>query len=289
MMALVPPVLVALTMHPAVDQYDLSSLRQLMSGAAPLGAGLVEKVRAKLAAKGNKDLVITQGYGLTETSPGCHFLPIADAYRKVGTIGVLLPNLEARLMDDDEKDVVPGPDARGELWVRGKVIMKGYLNNPKATKESITPDGWFKTGDVAVRDADGFWSIVDRKKELIKYKGFQVPPADLEAILLTHPEVADVGVIGVHSEQAATELPRAYVVSTKNASLLQDPKARAAFERKVQKWIKTKVAQHKYLRGGVFVIPAVPKSATGKILRRQLRDLALQEAQVQVTPEKARL
>jgi len=155
--------------------------------------------------------------------------------------------------------------------------MKGYLNNPTATKNAITPDGWFKTGDVAVRDKDGYYYIVDRRKELIKYKGFQVPPAELEYVLLTHPDIADAAVIGLESTNEATELPRAYVVHA-NPATLKTAKAKVEFANSVVKWMETKVARHKRLRGGVGVIEAIPKSAAGKILRRELRELAKQEA-----------
>lgn len=184
-------------------------------------------------------------------------------------------------------------------------MNRGYLHNEKATKDSITPDGWFKTGDIAIRDNEGLYYIVDRKKELIKYKGcvslylssstrskaddytsstrrFQVPPADLEAVLLSNDDVLDVAVIGVYSKDQATELPRAYIVP--NPSSLRSstplsaiPQTNAQFEKKIQEWIKTKVAQHKYLRGGVRVMSVIPKSATGKILRKDLRVLAERE------------
>jgi len=150
--------------------------------------------------------------------------------------------------------------------------MKGYLNNPTATANSITPDGWFKTGDVAVRDEEGYYRIVDRKKELIKYKGFQVPPAELESVLLQHPEIVDAAVIGVDDAAQATELPRAYVVHKTGA--MNAPKS---FPKDVQLWIEARVAKHKFLRGGVVVIDAIPKSAAGKILRRELRERAKSE------------
>jgi len=271
-----------LTLHPAVNKYDLSSLRTLFSGAAPLSAGLVKKVREKFTSLGNTQVIVTQGYGLTETSPTTMFLEKPHADSKAGSCGRLLPNLEVRLVDDDEKDIPPGPQSRGELWIRGKSIMKGYLNNPRATTESITPDRWFKTGDIAIIDNEGFYYIVDRKKELIKYKGFQVPPADLEGTLLTHPEVADAGVIGVYSQKDETELPRAYI-APKNVSLAEPKNAaqRKAFEKSISDWIKARVANHKQLRGGVVVIATVPKSATGKILRKDLRELAAAEAKNQ--------
>ncbi|KAF9514787.1 hypothetical protein BS47DRAFT_1381831 [Hydnum rufescens UP504] len=274
---IVPPILVVMSFHPAFATHDIRALKMMTSGAAPLGDSLVKKVLARFAEVGNTQIRLTQGYGLTETSPTTHWLPLEDTIRKMGTIGLLLPNLQARLVDDDENDIKPGPENRGELWIRGPSVMKGYLNNPKATKNSITPDRWFKTGDIAVVDDEGFFSIVDRKKELIKYKGFQVPPADLEAVLLSNEDILDAAVIGVDSVSEATELPRAYIVP-RNGELLKDSEAAAAFGKEIQEWIKTKVAHHKFLRGGVIVLDVIPKSASGKILRRTLRDLAAKEA-----------
>ena len=178
---------------PLIDKYDLSSLRLIMSGAAPLGTGLTKRFIARLQANGAKDISLIQGYGLTETSPTTHLVPLEWSTKKIGSCGVLFPNLEARLVDDDGNDVIQslkrdivsssGGDSdhdvtrSGELWLRGPSVMKGYLNNPSATKKSLTLDGWFKTGDVAIRDDDGFYYIIDRKKELIKYKGFQGMPS----------------------------------------------------------------------------------------------------------------
>ncbi|EGN96316.1 hypothetical protein SERLA73DRAFT_186003 [Serpula lacrymans var. lacrymans S7.3] len=273
---IVPPLLVVFARDPAIKQHDLRSLTMLFSGAAPLGAKLVKTVRERFLTVG-ADVCITQGYGLTETSPTTHLLHPKYSESHVGSVGHLCPNLEARLVDEEGevlRDVNPGES--GELWVRGPTIMKGYLNNPSATKASVTPEGWFKTGDIAVRDKDGFYTIVDRRKELIKYKGFQVPPAELESLLLQHPDVADAAVIGVESKEEATELPRAYVVHA-NPSVVSTPSACMAFEASVQAWVAERVARHKKLRGGVVVIPLVPKSAAGKILRRELRERAKKE------------
>ncbi|KAF9268693.1 AMP binding protein [Marasmius fiardii PR-910] len=290
---IVPPVLVLLARHEAVEKYNLSSLRYMVSGAAPLGAALVKQVKARIATTWQANLVIVQGYGLTETSPTTHLLPFADDVRKVGSIGILLPNLEARIVADDVggKIIDAEEGQQGELWIRGPSIMKGYLNNPSATQDSITPDGWFKTGDIATKDKEGYYYIVDRRKELIKYKGFQgkstdIPPAELESVLLTHPGVADVAVIGVESAAEATELPRAYIVAT-NPTKVATPEAKVAFAYDVGKWMEGKVARHKYLRGGVAVIDAIPKSAAGKILRRELRDRA--KGEVGTEPVRARL
>ncbi|KAF9790975.1 AMP binding protein [Thelephora terrestris] len=271
MSLIVPPVCLAIIHHPATNKYNLKTLRFIMSGAAPLGASLISAVHNKLKSVG-ANTVIPQGYGLTEMSPVSHLLPHDQFLSKVGSAGLLIPNLEARLVGIDGVDVKPGEP--GELWLRGPTVMKGYLNNPTATKESITADGWYKTGDVCTRDADGFYHIVDRIKELIKYKGFQVPPAEMEALLLQHPKIVDAAVIGVYSEEEATELPRAYVVPKVKPA----PGAESAtLSKEIQEWVRERVAKHKFLRGGVVIIDQVPKSAAGKILRRQLRDLAKTE------------
>ncbi|KAI0783030.1 AMP binding protein [Abortiporus biennis] len=269
MALVVPPICLALVHHPATTKYNIKSLRILTSAAAPLSPSLVNTTRSKLASVG-ADVMINQGYGLTETSPSTHYLEPQDSLKKIGSVGRLLANEEARLVNDDVDDAKEGEP--GELWIRGPNIMKGYLNNQAATKDSITPDGWFKTGDVAVRDSEGYFFIVDRRKELIKYKGFQVPPAELEAVLIQHPEIVDVAVIGVHSEKDATELPRAYVVHAKGTK-----GAPADFPKRVQKWTEQRVAKHKFLRGGVAVLDAIPKSEAGKILRRELRERAKKE------------
>ncbi|QRV92769.1 AMP binding enzyme [Ceratobasidium sp. AG-Ba] len=271
----VPPVLVVLASHPVVEKYDFSSLRFLFCGAAPLRAELIASVQKRLRTRGAYVLV-PQGCGLTEMSPTVLLTPLHRAEEKIGCAGELLPNLEARLVGEDGVDVKEGEP--GELWLRGPSVMRGYLNNPSATKNAITPDGWFKTGDIVLRDQDGFYTIIDRLKELIKYKGSQVPPADLENVLLEHPDIIDAGVIGVDSIEQATELPRAYIVHRAGLSSFRTPAERKAFEKGVQEWIRSRVAKHKYLRGGVCVIEAIPKSPSGKILRRQLRELAKKEA-----------
>ncbi|KAG1740860.1 AMP binding protein [Suillus paluster] len=276
----VPPMLVVFARHPAIQKHDLTSLEILFSGAAPLGAELVSTVMKRMKSFG-ANVTIPQGYGLTETSPTVFLLPIPDASSHVGCAGVLLPNLELRLVVESEGEAHTDIPGAGELWVRGPTIMKGYLNNPTATAAAITPDGWFKTGDIAVRDKDGFFTIVDRRKELIKYKGFQVPPAELESVLLQHAEVADAAVIGIESKEEATELPRAYIVPSRTLSSQET----SSFALGVQDWVSRRVAPHKRLRGGVIIIDKVPKSAAGKILRRELRERAKTEvAEGQLIP-----
>jgi acyl-CoA synthetase (AMP-forming)/AMP-acid ligase II len=244
----VPPIALALAKHPAVDERDLSSLRLIMSGAAPLGPELSEQVAKRIGC------TTLQGYGLTETSPVTHCVP-EDA-TKAGSIGPLLPNTECRIIDPESGEDV-GDGERGELWIRGPQVMKGYLNNPEATAATVDDDGWLHTGDIAVRHDDGYFEIVDRLKELIKYKGFQVAPAELEALLITHPEVQDVAVIGVADEEAG-ELPKAFVVPSGDL----DAEALKA-------WVSERVAPQKRVRL-VEEVEEIPKSPSGKILRRVL-------------------
>ncbi|HEX6256747.1 MAG TPA: AMP-binding protein [Euzebyales bacterium] len=243
----VPPIVLALAKQPVVDDYDLSSVRFVMSGAAPLSADLAEAAAERLGC------TVLQGYGLTETSPVTHVNPIER--NKPGTVGVLLPSTEARIVDLDSDEEVAAGD-RGELCVRGPQIMKGYLNNQSATDAMIDPDGWLHTGDIAVVDDEGYFSIVDRVKELIKYKGFQVPPAELEALLLEHPDISDAAVVGRPDEEAG-EIPVAFVVADG-----LEPDA-------VLAWVAERVAPYKKLRG-IEMVDEIPKSASGKILRREL-------------------
>jgi len=203
---------------------------------------------------------------LTETSPTTHILPF-DNWRVFGSIGQLIPNLEAKIVDEEGRELDVGQD--GELCLRGPNIMKGYLNNPEATKKTIDTEGFFHTGDIAHVNEEGYYYIVDRLKELIKYKGFQVPPAELEAVLLTNPSVLDCAVIGVYDASKATELPRAYVVPRGEGT--------PQLASEIDAFVSTRVAQHKKLRGGVRFIHEIPKSASGKILRRVLQDLAKKE------------
>jgi 4-coumarate--CoA ligase len=159
----------------------------------------------------------------------------------------------------------------GELWMKGPNVFKGYLNNPTKTKESFSADGYFKTGDIGYQDRDGNVFITDRSKELIKYNGFQVAPAELEGILMAHPKIADAAVVGVQDDLRATEVPRAYLVLTEGVSRTEGTSM------EIQSWLKTRVANHKQLRGGIRYIDVVPKSAAGKILRMKIREMAKSE------------
>jgi acyl-CoA synthetase (AMP-forming)/AMP-acid ligase II len=249
---IVPPIALALAKHPAVEGYDLSSLRVTMSGAAPLGAELAGQVGERISG------VVMQGYGLTETSPVTHCNPIDPERAKPGTIGPPLPQTECRLVDPESGED-RGTGEGGELWIRGPQVMSGYLNNPEATAATIDDDGWLHTGDVAVVDEDGYFQIVDRLKELIKYKGFQVPPAELEALLIGHPAVADAAVIGVPDEEAG-ELPKAFVVAEAETT-----------DEELLEFVAERVSPQKRIRL-IERVEEIPKSPSGKILRRVLAE-----------------
>lgn len=249
----VPPIVLALAKHPLVDSYDLSSLRQIFSGAAPLSAELALEAGARVGCE------VVQGYGMTEMSPVSHLTPPGQF--KAGTCGVTVPNAECRIVDPvTGADQPAGGD--GELWVRGPMVMKGYLNNPEATALTVDADGWLHTGDIGVIDTDGHLTIVDRVKELIKVKGFQLAPAELEALLLTHPSIADAAVIGIPDEESG-EVPRAFIVVKPNQALTAD---------EVTEFTRQHVATYKVVHDVVFT-ESIPKSASGKILRRMLRDV----------------
>ncbi len=250
---IVPPVALALAMHPLVDKYDLSWVTQVNSAAAPLGSDVAEAMGKRLGTNA------TQGYGMTELSPVSHVSPFGKG--KPGASGVAIPNTESRIVDPETlTDMPQGQD--GELWVRGPQVMAGYLNNPKATAQTITQEGWLRTGDIAHFDEDGYLYITDRLKELIKYKGFQVAPAELEAELLTHPAIQDAAVIG-KPDDAAGELPMAFVVFAPGADPL-------SLEH-VQQYLEDRLAHYKQVRL-LEIVDEIPKSASGKILRRVLRD-----------------
>jgi acyl-CoA synthetase (AMP-forming)/AMP-acid ligase II len=250
-LSLVPPIVLALAKHPLVDRYDLSSVRYAGSGAAPLAADVEEAAGRRL------DCTFAQGWGMTETSGVGTVTPYRDAGRvRPGTSGLLLPNTEARVVDvATGEDLGPGQD--GEIWVRGPQMMAGYLKQPEETIETLVQGGWLRTGDVGHIDGEGYLSVVDRVKELVKYKGFQVPPAELEGILLTHPAIADAAVIPV-SDLEAGEIPKAFVVRKGEVTAEE-----------VMDFVAARTANYKRVRRVEFV-DAVPRSASGKILRREL-------------------
>ncbi|MCU1661732.1 MAG: AMP-dependent synthetase [Pseudonocardia sp.] len=249
-----PPVAVALAKHPIVDQYDLSCIDVIFSGAAPLDAELGRAVAKRLGC------TVLQGYGMTELSPVSHCMPDDRPDLDLNSSGFALPNIECKLVDPETGEEV-GPGGRGELWVKGPNVMVGYLNNAEATAITLDADGYLHTGDVATVTEDGVFSIVDRVKELIKYKGYQVPPAELEALLLTHDKIADAAVIGVKDTEGE-EVPKAFVVRQESgADLTADD---------VMTFVAERIAPHKKVRVVEF-IDQIPKSASGKILRKDLR------------------
>jgi acyl-CoA synthetase (AMP-forming)/AMP-acid ligase II len=247
-----PPIVVGLAKHPIVDNYDLSKLEQLFSGAAPLSAELALETGARLECE------VVQGYGMTELSPVSHLTPKGQF--KPGSVGVTAPNTETKIVDPATAESL-GVGQDGEVCVRGPQVMAGYLNNPTATANTIDDEGWLHTGDIGHLDADGHLYIVDRLKELIKYKGFQVAPAELEAVLLTHPALADAAVIGKPDEEAG-EIPVGFVVLKDGQSLTEND---------IKAYVASQVAHYKQL-GDVIFVDAVPKSPSGKILRRVLRE-----------------
>ncbi|SDC36878.1 Acyl-CoA synthetase (AMP-forming)/AMP-acid ligase II [Geodermatophilus telluris] len=261
-----PPIVLALAKHPMVDQFDLSSLRSITSGAAPLDEALAQAAQDRLRKGAADGVVVAQGYGMTELSPVSHTTPDATRLPEgatsvpKGSVGLALPNTECRLVDPSTgEDAAPGE--RGELWVRGPQVMKGYLNNEKATRETLDDEGWLHTGDVAIVDENGCYTVVDRVKELIKYKGYQVAPAELEAVLVNNPAIADAAVIGVKDADSGEELPKAFVVRAPGAEIS---------EQEVMDYAAERLAPHKKIRAVEF-IEQVPKSAAGKILRKDLK------------------
>jgi acyl-CoA synthetase (AMP-forming)/AMP-acid ligase II len=250
---LVPPIVLALSKHPVVDNYKLPKLRTIFSGAAPLGEELTKACMERLGCS------VRQGYGMTETSPVTHSSPAPPYTIKFGSVGVPAPNTECKIVDLDTGEALPRGQ-RGEVCVRGPQVMRGYLNNPEATTNTIDAEGWLHTGDIGYADEDGHFFIVDRAKELIKYKGLQVAPAELEAVLVTHPCVADAAVIPCPDEEAG-EVPKAIVV-LRQAS---DPQA-------ILEFVAERVAPHKKIRY-LEVVDTIPKSPSGKILRRVLVDM----------------
>ncbi|GAA2740493.1 AMP-binding protein [Kitasatospora cinereorecta] len=256
-----PPIALALAKHPLVDRFDLSSVRYVLSAAAPLDAELAAACAARLGLPH-----LLQGYGMTELSPVTHVVPISDPTPPPGAVGRLVPSTELRVVSLDDPDTDLGVGERGELLFRGPQVMKGYFGRPSETDAMIDADGWLHTGDIGYVDERGYLFVVDRVKELIKYKGYQVAPAELEALLLTHPQITDAAVVGVTGSDGE-ERPKAYVVRAFGCELA---------EQEVIEFVARRVAPYKKVRAVEF-LDAVPKSASGKILRRELRARAPRE------------
>ena len=244
-----PPIYVALLAHPDIDKRDLSSVLTISSGAAPLPVEVIEELYRRFP-----NARIGEGYGLTEVTMGATTNPSwRSGVRKVGTVGVPVFDTEIKLIDG------------GEVCIRGPQVMRGYHNRPDATAEVLDADGWLRTGDIGVIDDDGYLTIVDRKKDMLIYKGYNVYPRELEEVLFQHPAVANAAVVGKR-DVAVGELPVAFVV-------LHDP---ASDPRDVLEWVNGRVTPYKKLRD-IRVVDAIPVSAAGKVLRRELREVVERE------------
>ena len=246
----VPPIVLALTKHSAVDNYDISSLKFINSGGAPLGEDLEKACGERIGS------IVKQGYGMTESSV-THTNPYPGRI-KAATCGIIIPSTACRIVDTATGADL-GRNERGELWVRGPQVMKGYLNRPDATAECLDGDGWLRTGDIAIVDDDSYFRIVDRLKEFIKYKGFQVSPAELEDLLMAHEAIDDAAVVPSPDEEAG-ELPKGFIVLKPGAEIDAE---------EIKRYVAERVAPHKKLRLVEFV-DEIPKSASGKLLRRVL-------------------
>ncbi|CAL1358338.1 unnamed protein product [Linum trigynum] len=256
--AMAPPVVVAMVKSGSSERYDLSSLKSLVVGAAPLGKDVIAAFKAKFPT-----VELAQGYGLTElTGPVSRVLGPEES-KKWGSVGRLYGLLEAKIVDPETQEVLP-PGKQGELWVKGPTTFKGYVGDPEGTIENMIINGWLRTGDLCYFDDQGFLYVVDRLKELIKYNGYQVAPAELEQLLQSHPGVADAAVIPYPDEEAG-QLPFACVVRRPGCIL---------DERSVMEFVAKHVAPYKKIRRVAFV-NSIPKSPAGKILRKDLRKIVL--------------
>lgn len=250
----VPALMVFLAKSPLFDNYDLSSLQEIFCGAAPLKPYIEESVRKRM----NNGVIIRQGYGMTESSLA---IIIQQHVFKPGSVGSVIPGQIVKIVGETGNTL--GPNQEGELCFKGSQRMFGYINNEEATQFTIDKDGWLHTGDCAYYDEDKQFYIIERYKELIKYKGFQVPPAEIEELLLQHPAIEDAGVVGLEDEEAG-ELALAFVVKKPDVEVTED---------EIKKFIAKQASKPKQLHGGVRFIDEIPKNLLGKILRRELRAL----------------
>eukprot|EP00249_Psilotum_nudum_P008737 c21477_g1_i1 orf=361-1983(+) len=249
---LVPPIMIALAKYDGLKKYDLSSVKEITSGAAPLGKETLEDIYRQLRIQD-----VRQGYGMTETT-GIISIPLLRSKPVYGTTGPLVSDIEAVIVDQITNNRLPF-NQQGELWLRGPNITQGYFNNPEATALTLDKDGWLRTGDVVSIDDEGNLCVRDRLKELIKYKGLQVVPAELEALLITHSQILDAAVVPLPDETAG-EVPLAFIVRAASSSLSESD---------VIQFVASKVAPYKKVRKVKFV-NRIPKSVSGKILRREL-------------------
>ncbi|WCJ27795.1 4-coumarate--CoA ligase [Euphorbia peplus] len=255
--AVVPPLVLALAKNPMVDAFDLSSIRVVLSGAAPLGKDLEDALRHRMP-----QAILGQGYGMTEAGPVvamCLAFAKQPFPTKSGSCGTVVRNAELKVIDP-ETGLSLSYNQPGEICIRGHQIMKGYLNDPEATANTIDVEGWLHTGDIGYVDDNDEVFIVDRLKEIIKFKGFQVPPAELEALLLLHHSIADAAVVP-QNDEAAGEVPVAFVVPSNGFDLTEDA---------VKEYISKQVVFYKRLHR-VYFVHAIPKSPSGKILRKDLK------------------
>ncbi|KAK4955488.1 hypothetical protein LTR10_006427 [Elasticomyces elasticus] len=279
----VPPVALLLAKNPKVAEYDLSSVKFIMSAAAPLSRELALAVEARFKGKWGGEVRCWQAFGLSECSPAVTTLPLsASGSERRFTVGSILPNLRMRVVDPEtEVDVGVGEEGwteAGEIWIAGPNVFLGYLRNEEASKGAFSVEGdgtrWYRTGDVGRVDVEGYLEILDRLKEMIKFKGSQVIPSELEAKLLQHPFIMDCAVLGKYVEEQATELPVAFVVLSPDATA----KGPGTAVQEIHVWFNAQVASYKRLRGGIRVVDVIPKSPSGKILRRQLKVVLKEEA-----------
>ncbi|CAG8933613.1 unnamed protein product [Penicillium salamii] len=266
-LAMVPPIVIAILMSPLSKRRPfLKKTRVASCGAAPLDKGIQARFRSLMG----DNAPFTQVWGMTESSCIATNFPYPE-HDDTGSVGRLIPNLEAKLIDEEGNNI-SAYGVRGELCIRGPTVTPGYFNNAAANAESFDSDGWFKTGDIAYCDqSTRKWYIVDRRKELIKVRGFQVAPPELEAVLLSHPQIVDAAVIGVTFPNSDTEFPRAYVVrrpGDSGSKLTEDA---------IQGLILTRLARYKALTGGVKFVGAISRNPSGKILKRVLREDAKRE------------
>ncbi|KAJ8069907.1 hypothetical protein OCU04_000316 [Sclerotinia nivalis] len=262
---LVPPIAIALIMSGLAGD-KLETIKHAAIGAAPMGKEAQEKLK-QLCAPG---ATVTQVFGMTETSCICTMFHYWED-DSTGSVGRMLPNIDAKIIDEEGNDIT-AYDVRGELCVRGPTVISGYYKNEPANHQSFDRSHFFKTGDIAYCSSPSKkWYIVDRKKELIKVRGFQVTPPEIESVLLSHPLIIDAAVIGIKGSDVDGEMPRAYVVRRPGEE------GRRLGEREVKEWCGERLARYKELTGGVRFVEAIPKNASGKILKRILREQAERE------------
>jgi acyl-CoA synthetase (AMP-forming)/AMP-acid ligase II len=247
---LVPPIVLAMAKHPVVSNYNLSALKRILTGAAPVAEATMKACMQRLNCR------VMQGYGMTEASGATHMHTLDSPLEKLNAVGVCVRNSETMIVDVASGKPL-GANEQGEVWTRGPNIMRGYLNRPEETAACLDAEGWYHTGDIGYMDADGYLYIVDRLKELIKYSGYQVAPAELEAVLVAHPSVADAAVIPSPDEEHG-EVPKAFIVKKSEVSAEQ-----------IMAYVAERVAPYKKIRLLEFV-EQIPKSPSGKILRRVL-------------------